>query len=79
MGRMLGALRRKSPFDEGHATFRIFYADTSSRSDHAWPYLDHRFNAIVAAVADRFNDTSIIERHAITEEEMRELAASSAD
>lgn len=78
MGRILGALRRKSPFDEGHATFRIFHADTSSRSDHAWPYLDHRFNAIVAAVADRFNDTSIIDRHAITEEEMQELAASSA-
>jgi len=67
MSEMLSALKQRSPSDENHATFRIFHADNVSLSDHAWPYLDHRYNSVVRAVAERFDDGAILDKHLITE------------
>ena len=65
MAEMLSALTRHSPSDASQASFRIFHADDNSRCDHPWPYLDERFNSVVRAVADRFDDASILDQHLI--------------
>lgn len=64
---MLSALKRRSPPDESQASFRIFHANDMSRSDHAWPYLDRRYNSVVRGVAERFGDPLMLDQHLITE------------
>jgi serine/threonine protein kinase len=64
---MLSVLNRRSPSDENQANFRIFHADALSRSDHAWPYLDQRYNSVVRAVAERFGDPLMVDQHLITD------------
>lgn len=70
---ILGALRQRSPGDFEQANFRIFHANHVSGSDHDWPHLDHRFNSVVAAVAERFSDPRILDHYLIADEDTAPL------
>ncbi|PYD55604.1 hypothetical protein CFR75_15595 [Komagataeibacter xylinus] len=71
---ILSALRQRSSADYEQANFRIVHAQDVSSSNHDWPYLDKRFNSVVAAVAERFSDPSVLDRYLISEEEAAALA-----
>lgn len=71
---ILAALRRRSSTDFEQANFRISHAQDVGRSNHEWPYLDHRFNSVVAAVAERFSDPSVLDRYLISKEETAAFA-----
>ncbi|MCX8568389.1 serine/threonine protein kinase [Aminobacter sp. MET-1] len=64
---VLSTLKKRSPQDETQASFRILHAQDIRGSDHGWPYLDQRYNSVVLAIATRFGDTSIYDRHLIKE------------
>lgn len=66
---ILAILARRSASDGTQASFRILHAHNISEADHAWPYLDSRYNSVVVDIAERFDDPSILREYLVSEDE----------